>query len=80
MTTQFKTAIIATVLSLAASHAMAASISLVTKETGSAGSSKYTYSYTCGNGTKGTISVSAATDNSAQKLAETKARRVCEEP
>jgi len=79
MSPQFKAGIIVIAFALAAPHAMAASISLVAKEPGVPSGLKYTYSYVCSNGTRGTLSVSSTTDNAAQKLAEDKARRVCEE-
>ncbi|MGC3979782.1 MAG: hypothetical protein QM808_00800 [Steroidobacteraceae bacterium] len=72
-----KVVVIAT-LSLLSSTAFSAVSSLVKKEAG-AKEITYTYQYTCSNGKRGEFSVSAATDAEATKLADQKAKKVCEE-
>jgi hypothetical protein len=67
------------VVSLAAPFAMAASVSFVKKQTDTNNTFQYFYAFTCNGGSKGTLTVVAANDKAAQKLAEAKARNACEE-
>lgn len=55
--------------------AHAASVQFVKKENagGGIGNFKYTYSYTCSKGKKGTLQVTSANDNEAKSLAEMEA-------
>lgn len=73
----FKSVVIASlILSGAASAAVS---SLVSKEVDKAGGFAYTYKYFCSRGNQGTFTLGAKTDEEAKKLAEVKAKRVCEE-
>ena len=66
-------------LVLTATVAFSASSSFVKKEPAASGSFTYFYKYSCANRAEGTITVVSKTDDEARKLAEVKARRVCEE-
>lgn len=63
-----------------ATPAIAATISFVKREAaGTPGNFKYTYSYTCAKGKKGTLTVQSANDNSARQLAQLEANEKCGE-
>jgi hypothetical protein len=66
------------VLMFGASLVMAATFTLVSKEQDPAGY-RYTYKYSCLSRAEGSFSVIAKNDEEVKKLAEAKARRVCEE-
>jgi hypothetical protein len=69
--------LIASLVATVAVHA--ASATFVKKETNKQGKTEYIYKYTCSNNSQGQIAVVSDSDDKAYKMAQEKAKVVCEE-
>lgn len=66
-------------LILGGQFALAASSSFVGKQADKSGGFLYTYKYFCASSAQGTLTLNASSDEQAKKLADAKAKRICEE-
>jgi len=71
--------LLAVVLLMMSASVFAATATFVNKEVARNGQMQYFYKYFCSSGAEGMITVTASDDNAAKKLADTKAKVVCEE-
>lgn len=71
--------LLAAALLMMSASAFAATATFVKKEVAKNGQMQYFYKYFCSNGAEGMITVTSNNDDAAKKLADAKAKVVCEE-